>query len=91
MSDAGTARPDGVALTLYGREYCSLCQEMRQALAALAPDLGLRITWFDIDDDDEMEIKYNEMVPVLVGEAEEVICFYHLNRRALDAYLGRIR
>jgi len=91
MSDPVTHRPNSVKLTLFGREYCGLCQEMRQALNTLAPELGLQIAWFDIDDDDEIEAKYNDMVPVLVGEADEVICFYHLNRRALDAYLGRIR
>lgn len=80
-----------VLLTLYGREYCSLCQQMRDALAMLAPQYGFVVTWMDIDDDDELEHKYTTMVPVLVGEADEVICFYHLNQRALDAYLSRIR
>ncbi|WP_269533367.1 glutaredoxin family protein [Chitinimonas sp. BJYL2] len=80
-----------VLLTLYGREYCSLCQQMREELRLLAPDLGLDVVWFDIDDDDAAEAKYNEMVPVLAGLHDEVICFYHLDRRKLDAYLARIR
>jgi thiol-disulfide isomerase/thioredoxin len=80
-----------VRLTLYGREYCSLCQTMREALARLASELGLDVVWFDIDDDDEIEARYTEMVPVLVGAQDEVICFYHLDRRKLDAYLARIR
>jgi hypothetical protein len=83
--------PDTVLLTLYGREYCDLCQQMRTELRLLAPDLGLDIVWFDIDDDDATEAKYNDMVPVLTGLNDEVICFYHLDRRKLDAYLGRIR
>ncbi|HEY9102984.1 glutaredoxin family protein [Chitinimonas sp.] len=80
-----------VLLTLYGREYCSLCQQMREELRLLAPDLNLDVIWLDIDDDDVIERKYNEMVPVLTGDGDEIICFYHLNRRALDAYLARIR
>ncbi|GAB3249974.1 glutaredoxin family protein [Chitinimonas naiadis] len=80
-----------VLLTLYGREYCSLCQQMREELRLLAPDLNLDVIWLDIDDDDVIERKYNEMVPVLAGDGDEIICFYHLNRRALDAYLARIR
>jgi hypothetical protein len=80
-----------IPLTLYGREYCGLCQQMQEELRLLAPIVGIEVSWFDIDDDDAMEAKYNEMVPVLVGEADEVICFYHLNRRALDAYLRRFR
>lgn len=76
-------------LTLFGREYCSLCQQMREELRLLAPELNLDIVWFDIDDDDVVEAKYNEMVPVLAGQADEVICFYHLDRNKLDAYLVR--
>jgi len=78
-------------LTLYGREYCSLCQQMREELRLLAPDLQLDVIWFDIDDDDAAEAKYNDMVPVLAGNGDEVICFYHLDRYKLDAYLGRLR
>lgn len=78
-----------VALTLYGREYCDLCLQMRKALSAL--DRALSITWVDIDDDDGVEAKYDTLVPVLVGADEEIICFYHLDMRALDAYLGKIR
>ncbi|MBV8464498.1 MAG: glutaredoxin family protein [Burkholderiales bacterium] len=80
-----------IPLVLYGREYCGLCRQMQEELRLLAPDIGIEVSWFDIDDDDATEAKYSDMVPVLVGEADEVICFYHLNRRALDAYLRRFR
>lgn len=78
-----------VLLTLFGREYCSLCQQMREELRLLAPELNLDIVWFDIDDDDEIEARYHEMVPVLTGDQDEVICFYHLDRNKLEAYLVR--
>ncbi|QDQ29201.1 glutaredoxin family protein [Chitinimonas arctica] len=64
---------------------------MREELRLLAPDLHLDIVWFDIDDSDAAEEKYDRMVPVLTGDQDEIICFYHLNRMALDAYLARIR
>ncbi len=76
-------------LTLFGREYCGLCQQMREELHLLAPDLNLDVIWFDIDDDDAVEAKYNEMVPVLTGQRDEVICFYHLDRHKLEDYLAR--
>jgi hypothetical protein len=85
------AGPPPAALTLFGREYCDLCQAMRKELQSLADELQLAVSWVDIDDDDEIEARYNEMVPVLTGIGEEIICFYHLDRRKLDAYLGRIR
>ncbi|PHV11581.1 glutaredoxin family protein [Chitinimonas sp. BJB300] len=78
-----------VLLTLFGREYCGLCQQMREELHLLAPDLNLDVIWFDIDDDDAVEARYTEMVPVLTGLGDEVICFYHLDRYKLEAYLAR--
>lgn len=79
------------ALMLYGREYCDLCRIMRHQLQAITDEKDLQIGWFDIDDDAEVEAKYDTMVPVLVGKAGEVICFYHLDYSALDAYLRRIQ
>lgn len=78
-------------LTLYGREYCSLCQDMLAQLRTLTDSLQFELNWVDIDDEDALEDKYGQLVPALVGEREEIICFYHLNRRQLDAYLGKIR
>ena len=82
---------DRPLLRLYGREYCDLCQQMRQQLLALAPQKGFALAWFDIDDDDDLEARYTTLVPVLAGQDEEIICFYHLDARKLDAYLSRIR
>lgn len=78
-------------LRLFGREYCSLCTEMRTQLASLEADLGVSVEWVDIDDDDELEDRYSTMVPVLVGEGDEVICFYHLSLLKLNAYLDKKR
>lgn len=78
-------------LRLMGREYCSLCEEMRKSLSILTEQKGFILQWVDIDDDDALEEKYHTLVPALVGEKEELICFYHLDMAALDAYLGKIR
>lgn len=74
-----------------GREYCSLCQTMRQALMPLSVQHGFTVQWVDIDDDDVLEAQYGALVPALIGQADELICFYHLNPFALDAYLQKIR
>ncbi|SMC25289.1 Glutaredoxin-like domain [Andreprevotia lacus DSM 23236] len=78
-------------LTLYGREYCSLCTVMREQLAQLAPLRGFIINWIDIDDDDDLEDRYGELVPVLETEQGEEICHYHLDVAALDERLAKIR
>ena len=38
-------------LTLYVREYCHLCHEMRDALLAIASDNGFVIRSVDVDAD----------------------------------------
>lgn len=78
-------------LRLMGREYCSLCKEMHQVLTPLANQKGFSLQWVDIDDDDVLEEKYHTLVPALVGEKDELICFYHVDVAALDAYLHKMR
>ena len=38
-------------LTLFGRSYCHLCEEMAQALLSLAPELGFTVVEVDVDSD----------------------------------------
>lgn len=71
-------------LKLYGREYCSLCREMREQLTVQR----LQVHWLDVDDDPALEARYGELVPVLTGRDERVICHYQLDQAALDAYLA---
>ncbi|KAF0814200.1 hypothetical protein IGB42_01097 [Andreprevotia sp. IGB-42] len=78
-------------LTLYGRTYCSLCTVMREQLAVLAPEKGFTISWVDVDDDDALEQKYGELVPVLERGDGVEICHYHLDLAALDECLAKIR
>lgn len=71
-------------LKLYGREYCSLCTDMRDQLVAQ----GLSFVWVDVDEDDDLEERYGDLVPVLVSPQGIKICHYHLDQRALGAYLA---
>jgi len=78
-----------VVLTLYGREYCHLCHDMVAALDALRPDYAFTLEVIDVDDDMALEQRYGHLVPVLVGNDEE-ICHYHLDPAALGAYFAKI-
>ena len=80
----------GAALTVYSREYCHLCHDMVAALDALRPLYAFSLEVIDVDDDAVLEQRYGHLVPVLVGNGEE-ICHYHLDPAALDAYFGKIR
>lgn len=77
-------------LSLMFREYCSLCQAMLLELES-RPDRGeFQLDVIDVDEDPELEARYDELVPVLLaGDAE--LCHYHMDHAALDAYLASIR
>ena len=68
-------------LTVLSRSYCSLCQKM---LDALAP-------WqtIDVDADEALVARYNELVPVLLAGDTE-ICHWHLDEAKLRAFLDYI-
>jgi hypothetical protein len=44
----------------------------------------------DVDSSLSLVEKHGEFVPVLMGKNEE-ICHFHLDPKALDAYLAKIR
>ena len=77
-------------LTVYGREYCHLCDDMVTDLRAIQASLPFALEIVDIDRDAELEEKYGHLVPVLTAEGEE-ICHYFLDHAALDAYFAKIR
>lgn len=78
-----------VALTVYGREYCHLCDDMVAALDALRPACAFSLEVIDVDGDMALEERYGHLVPVLVANGEE-ICHYHFDPAAFAAYFGRI-
>ena len=75
-------------LTVYGREYCHLCHDMVAALEALQPIHGFRLEVVDVDEDEGLEARYGELVPVLVADGKQ-LCHYHLDTAALEAFLAR--
>ena len=77
-------------LTLYFREYCSLCHAMRDALRPYQARHGFTLDVIDVDNDPALVERFDELVPVLMhGETE--ISHYHLDTVRLDAVLAEIR
>ena len=77
-----------MTLTLLFREYCSLCHHMRQALLPYQQQYGFELNVVDVDEDEYLVARYNELVPVLL-HGEHEICHWHLNEAALSAYLNQ--
>lgn len=77
-------------LTLYGRSYCHLCDEMLAALEPIREEFGIAIDVVDVDGDAPLEQRFGSLVPVLVHAGVE-LCHYHLDDGKVRAYLAKIR
>jgi glutaredoxin len=74
-------------LTLYGRAWCHLCDDMRAALEPLLAEFGVQVVVIDVDTDPLLEARYNELVPVLVCDGVE-LCHYRLDVARIRAALA---
>ncbi|MFM0287753.1 glutaredoxin family protein [Paraburkholderia megapolitana] len=74
-------------LTLYGRGWCHLCDDMLAALEPLLAEFGVQVEVIDIDADPALETRFNEWVPVLVCDGVE-LCHYHLDEARVRAALA---
>ena len=78
-------------LTLYGRAWCHLCDDMRAALQPLQAEFGFELAYFDVDEHPELEARFDELVPVLTagqGDGEVELCHYHLDEAAVRAHFA---
>ena len=77
-------------LTLYGRVYCSLCQHMLQHLQAAIEQGLVCVQFVDVDEDESLIARYDELVPVLVDDSGNELCHWHFDAEAFSAYLARM-
>jgi thiol-disulfide isomerase/thioredoxin len=81
---------DPARLTLYGRKYCHLCDDMAAALAPLAAAAGVEVQYVDVDADPALDARYGTDVPVL-SHGDVQLCRHFLDRERVRAYLEEIR
>jgi thiol-disulfide isomerase/thioredoxin len=81
---------DPARLTLYGRKYCHLCDDMAAALAPLAAAAGVEVRYVDVDADPALEARFGADVPVL-SHGDTRLCRHFLDRERVRAYLAEIR
>ena len=78
-------------LTLYGRAYCHLCTDMRDALEPLRREFPFVLHEVDVDADPDLESRFGERVPVLVvtgPEGPRELCHYFLDVAAVREWLA---
>ena len=69
-------------LTLYHREGCGLCDQMLAQITALKSRYTFVLEVVDIDEDPELQARFNAKVPVLAVDGE-ILCCHFLDRKAL--------
>jgi hypothetical protein len=76
--------------TLYSRLYCHLCDDMLAALEALqSPTVRFTVTVIDVDADEALVARFDELVPVLFGRLDEPeLCHYHFDEAAARRFLA---
>lgn len=82
-----TARAS-IRLTLYGREDCHLCHEMREVVEAVAREVLLTLEEVDIDRDPALAAAYGDDVPVLCVNGQKAFK-YRVEAGALRLRLAR--
>lgn len=74
-----------IALTLYTRPGCHLCDEMKAAIARAGRDEPLTLEEVDISTDPALEARYGVEIPVLLVNGRKAAKY-----RVSDAELRRI-
>jgi hypothetical protein len=75
-------------VVLYTRRHCGLCDDVADDLRALQGELRFSVTAVDIDTDEGLRARYNDIVPV-VAVAGEVIAQAPVDPAALRHALAR--
>ncbi len=81
-----------IHFTLYSRTYCHLCDDMLAALSALPIGEEHVIDVIDVDADEALVARYDELVPVLLGsrngQPARQLCHYFLDVAAVQAFMA---
>ena len=75
-------------LTLYSRQDCCLCDDMKAVIKQVAADLSLEVDEIDIDGSSELREKFGNEVPVLFINGRKAFK-YRVSQRELAKKLGR--
>lgn len=74
-----------IALTLYSRPGCHLCDDMKAVIARVARTVPLTLTEVDISTDPGLDSRYGMEIPVLCVDGKKAA-----KHRVTEAELARI-
>ena len=64
-----------IRLTLYSRESCHLCEEMKAIIARVGREIPIDLEEIDIATDEALERAYGEQIPVLFAGGRKIAKF----------------
>jgi glutaredoxin len=76
------------SLTVYYAQDCHLCESARRVIARVRVDVPFDLEEIDIGDDEELERRYRERIPVVLVDGEEAFTYF-VHPDALRFRLGR--
>jgi hypothetical protein len=76
-----------IALTIYSRRGCHLCDEMKAVVTRVARHVPLTLDEIDISTDPTLEERYGLEIPVLLVEGKKAAKF-RITEEALTRMLG---
>ncbi|MET0052399.1 MAG: glutaredoxin family protein [Candidatus Thiodiazotropha sp.] len=74
-------------LTLYHRDGCHLCEDMRDALGEYLESFELQLIEVDIDRDVALKARYGHRIPLLLDGQGHCLSEYYLDPKRLLSYL----
>ena len=75
-------------LTLYSRNDCCLCDEMKSVIANVALKVPIEVEVIDVDSADELREKFGDEVPVLFVDGRKAFK-YRVTAKELEKLLNK--
>ena len=83
------AQPPNPQLTVYTAHGCCLCDDAREVLDRLGPEIGLAVEWIHIDGVPELEAVWRTELPAGVLDGRKVFK-YHVDEGLLRRRVGQL-
>jgi hypothetical protein len=79
-----------IALTLYSRPGCHLCDDMRAVIARVARTMPVTLEDVDISTDAELEARYGPEIPVLLVDGMKAAKYRVTEQQLTRILSGRV-